>query len=1551
MKISYQTRNLDEIDADFTKPVLFSADKGFPYHLLSPWEFEDLTYFVFKQVIELEGNWNGFDSVESLGGIKDKGRDCVLKREGYNLGVIQCKHSANNDKLTKTKFAKEILKFFLYSLNEPELIPQPKNFIYFIFSSAGTDKTTSNLVQGFNSMIFRESNLELWVNQVIIEHSSIRNLKNYKFIQVELDFLLTNVKVKDIRTKDFDHHLQKEYNRNLISKFFSIQPILDTSHFNEILDDKLKLNLKYDEAADALKLASYDIKEITNYFGVQVDSHLHREETQKLLNWILMDLPGETQGLSVLEANAGLGKTVVLKDLYDILIHQNIPVLAIKADKFYAEDRLSLEKKIFGKEGYTIIKVINALQKKHQKIVILIDQLDALSQTLSTQRKFLYTYNQLIRELLNYRDVRIIVSIRSFDLQYDSDLKYYSSNKFFRVLLKPLKEVEVKKVLTLFGISNPPSKLLQLLTVPSHLNTFCKLDNKRILTSDYLKTQKDLYDVLWEDLLYKAGKNRKILTNLLFSIAEKMYQQQRITVPNSYHDEFFEELKLLKSNYIIFEDNKGIQFFHQTFYDYVFSKQFVAQGNSLLSYLKSNGQSLYVRQVVKMVIEYIREFNHAEYIKVCNAILSSSKIRFHLKLLVINSLSIVSNPSRQEKQLFQRVIYPKFILFEAFISSVASQEWVEYLIDEGILIENINPPLSLKDKVKDSIGSSRIPFISKWIKTWTTYNKKKEIRQNLVYRCIIRNIHSEPTLQVIIPFLHKISKKSTMCEFVRKVLIHVENWQAPELLFLFERNFQFQEKNAQNGNFWYYQLLGKIFKSHPKFVLGKLEIILNHVVERDAYSQNLKYEEKTLLEDIFREDSKIVFDFLFEYIKKRIAKDRFKGTYDKIGSPLFQSLSFLKAGSLNESEDDVENFIFHLLTKYLSSESRRNKKKYLTIFEANRNSNSIVILQLFLISLKENPSVHHQEAFEFLQLISQKNGFAGYDDSFQLHSRILLGSIFPFVTPEQKIEFMNLIFSITHVMEKKVFEDRERKKYHLLKLNSKKEYLFILAIGLENIEKHPPLKKRYQELYRKFGDTKEIQLDGQRVMSHVVGPPLKQGAYDKMNFPQWKKSMLKYNDNYRNSSFDSPGKGGKYEHANAFREIVTKNSKEFFPYLKEIYECPEISVDYKISGLQGLVVGKYHPEKVKQLHEKLFGIFFDDSNLLTYLSITEYIIANGLIDKKIFDYLCNLVKYHKNPSKEYNPDNPRLDSFQTVRAVALSRVIQCYENKTLGEEIFEVVEFATEDKQPSVKVAILSNVAFLNHLDKERSFSIFKRIVEDCEVKVMAHSFWSADYFKNIYFSEMHSYFLRIINNKELHKDGVVIIAKSWVSPKKLEGSFELLELAAKQGDDAIGAILRVAEGNLFDESGLNPKCLSLLFRFLGIKSKEISSFYSGLILRKFKPNNFQLFYPFLQAYVKSSHAEEEPRYFFDYLTRCASSFPLECLELMQKTVHFNNTDIQRRGFFDKEPVNVVLSIYSSLNRDFKKNRKPLNQTLDLFDDMLQNDSLRNQANFAIDSI
>ena len=91
-----------------------------------------------------------------------------------------------------------------------------------------------------------------------------------------------------------------------------------------------------------------------------------------------------------------------------------------------------------------------------------------------------------------------------------------------------------------------------------------------------------------------------------------------------------------------------------------------------------------------------------------------------------------------------------------------------------------------------------------------------------------------------------------------------------------------------------------------------------------------------------------------------------------------------------------------------------------------------------------------------------------------------------------------------------------------------------------------------------------------------------------------------------------------------------------------------------------------------------------------------------------------------------------------------------------------------------------------------------------------------------------------------------------------------------------------------------------------------------------------------------------QPRYFFQLLLSCAKDYPIECLTLVEKLKFDRIPNVQLKGHYDKEPVQLILAIYTKLNMNLSKNRKYVKKSLDIFDSMLKHNHLRISVNQAI---
>lgn len=1446
-------------------------------------------------------------------------------------------HKDRNVKTVKVSVGDGGIDVFVGNIGvEPIIVIQCK---FFLEAFGASQK--QQIKDSFNTVI---NSVEFETEEWILCIPRTLDLKQNKWWCEWADAMKSKHSLKDdfIILNDGNNLIDLFKTHNLFNQVFKIEDSLKIADIDKKVDVIYKTitnDISFDETQIEINKANFYLENVPNLFGENTETHIERSETNFIYEWINNDLNNDQKNIFILEGEKGYGKTVVLKDLLLKLKQNNTNVLGIKADKYYASDRIELEKKIFQKENISIEKIVQLYKNENKTLVIVIDQLDALSQTLSTNREFIQTYNRLISDLSFQSNVRIIISTRSYDLNFDAELSIYKSNKYSKIKITGISKEKVQEVLLKYEINNCSEKLLELLTVPNHLDIFCRLPSK--INIDTLSSLKDLYDALWKQLIY--NKNELQLKSILYKIAAEMYQNQQITISNIFENKYSKEINYLKSNHLLIENNNELQFFHQTFYDYTFSRQFVENKKSLSNYINENKQSLYVRSIIKMVTEYYREYDHIEYCKTITQLITSSKFRFHIKTLVITSLGDVKNPTNKEKDIVSKFILTDFDLTKVFINSIFSLGWLEFIINQNIPLQYFDYQKDWKINFYEKLISNKIIKLGFSLKY--DYLKQKEIRLALLFRLF--NNNRKEGLHLIINVIEKLPESDEKVNFINRFLINVDNWDVEKLLVLFDKYFHFNIEDKSRDNFWYYQILEKIFTHYPNFVLDKLRPIILKCFEEQSFTISFTYEQSSIIEKINNINPDLCFSYFHSIFDELVDNHKYEKEFDIKGSPLYKNSKFSDLFE-NDSNENADDIIEELLSKYIKLKSK-DKVFFKSYYEIHKDSNSISHLKILILGLTEIPLLYKQEVFEFIKIIHSKNGFNGYDDKFQLYLRDLITKSFVIFSENQKLELANIILSVKHPADIYYYNDSNSIRKPALGFYGKKKYLFIDSLPNKEMESIPILKKTHQELYRKFGKLNVKQLDRSNISSGFVGPPLAINAYKKMTLNDWKKSFLIFNDNYVRDRFNDTFKGGKREHSNTFRDEVTNDANKFYPLVRDLFDIQNISIDYISSGIDGLIKGKFNVILVKELYLKLIKFNLDLSNTLSSIWNVSYFIDEKVVDNEILEYLSNLALNHSHPEKSNNPTDPHFDSLNSVRGAAIHRIIHCYYDIKFCDTIFTTVENACDDRQTSVKVAILLNLAYLNYLDIDRAFKIFIKLTDTNDTLILKYCFKSASFFNKKFYSNMLPLMDKVINNEELHDKGSYLIVHSWLLgyDKNKQYYNRFINSSKKAKLQA----LHIAEENIFAKALMDKKCLAILFEFINQIDDDFASSYSTLILRKFNNSNFKELLPLMKKYSKTILFRNQPRYFLQYLLQCAKDYPNECLELLENMKFNKVTTVQDRGHYDAEPVQLVLSIYSSLNNNFTTNKKQIERALTVFDDMLKLDHLRLNSNKVMDTL
>ena len=426
--------------------------------------------------------------------------------------------------------------------------------------------------------------------------------------------------------------------------------------------------------------------------------HLDREETQDLLRWLATPLQARQEPLAILEGGAGLGKTVIMQDVLVALQAQGTATLALKADRLAEPTYAQLTQRILQGTGFSDLgEALEVARTESEILVVLIDQLDALSQSLSANREALSSYRELIQYLLKQPSVRVLISCRTFDLETDPLLQTYTGKKRFRV--QPLSEEQVAAVVAAspFAALALTPVLAALLRVALHLRILCQLGSGTDLGG--ITTLQALYDELYAQRVLRiaapagqtgpATPSSDNLRLLLVELAEAMHKTQRLSASALRYQRKYpnEEIYALSQNLITRTKTGQLQFFHQSFFDYLFARNFVESGQQLTELLSGIHQGLFIRSTVSQVLQYLRSFDSQEHLRtVRGLLLHPAEYRLHLRLLVFQQFGLVEEPTAAEQHLAKQLLATAESR-AYFLESVRSPGWAKWLVGQGVVDE------------------------------------------------------------------------------------------------------------------------------------------------------------------------------------------------------------------------------------------------------------------------------------------------------------------------------------------------------------------------------------------------------------------------------------------------------------------------------------------------------------------------------------------------------------------------------------------------------------------------------------------------------------------------------------------------------------------------------------------------------------------------------------------------------------------------------------------------------------------------------------------------
>ncbi len=268
-------------------------------------------------------------------------------------------------------------------------------------------------------------------------------------------------------------------------------------------------------------------------------------------------------------------------------------VLGLKSDQIEFADTEDLSKRMH--LAKPIVSVIRDMAYNVRRVVLLVDQIDALSLSLSSNRTPLRSIFKLIQQVREIPRVRVVLSCRPYDLEYDPILNDLDITTKWEV--QNFSKNKVTEILKHCGADkNLSDGLIDFLVNPLYLYLYLKIIPYGIHRNPI--TEDVLYDELWRIYVRDIDEskvNKEKVLQLLDVMTANMYKRQELSINRREIETIYiEELRYLLSRELVqLTQNGHVQFFHQTMFDYVYARRFVEKGHNLLEELSSQHQGLF----------------------------------------------------------------------------------------------------------------------------------------------------------------------------------------------------------------------------------------------------------------------------------------------------------------------------------------------------------------------------------------------------------------------------------------------------------------------------------------------------------------------------------------------------------------------------------------------------------------------------------------------------------------------------------------------------------------------------------------------------------------------------------------------------------------------------------------------------------------------------------------------------------------------------------------------------------------------------------------------
>jgi hypothetical protein len=390
---------------------------------------------------------------------------------------------------------------------------------------------------------------------------------------------------------------------------------------------------------------------------------------------------------------AGAGKSAVVRQTIKTLRDHDVAVLAWRVDRHLEAGgpatTAELGYALTGRNESPVITLRG--WRSHQRSVLVIDQVDAVSDVSGRAPRLKDIVLQLVSEANRIGQVCVVLVCRDFDFSNDDRLKILDHGHHVKRVGVPLLDFEsdVLPVLAELGLSGSSLTAGQkdLLRLPLNLALFVAVRPDGLAPVFY--STSDLLDRLVDDKQRRLPHPKPYwsMWNALALVANAMSQDQTLVTAESCLQDLPGAADILASEHLIVREDGRLAFFHEILFDRAYARDFVQRGASVVEFLLSAPQTLFRRTQVRQILSAYRAGRPQRYIQELRTLLASPDVRFHIKDAVARWLGDSNDPTNDEIDLVLSFDTGYGPLAPITGRATASTGWFDVLLQRGVLVQ------------------------------------------------------------------------------------------------------------------------------------------------------------------------------------------------------------------------------------------------------------------------------------------------------------------------------------------------------------------------------------------------------------------------------------------------------------------------------------------------------------------------------------------------------------------------------------------------------------------------------------------------------------------------------------------------------------------------------------------------------------------------------------------------------------------------------------------------------------------------------------------------